>query len=925
MKNPFRPVCPPTPRILCALGALPLLVALGACSRPQAADELIADARRYRDRHDPKAAIIQLKNVVQQQPEHGAARLMLGQMYLETGDLASAEKELRRARDLGEQPAAVQAALGKTLLLQGQFQRVLDEIPGAPTNGEVQALRGQAMLGLNRADDARALFQQALRIKPGLAEATLGLAKVALLSEQPEQATRLVDEAIRQDPGNVDPLRLKGDLQRAGNDPDAARKTYEQILDVNPNNVQAHVDLANLAIEAGRFDEARAQIKLARKAQPNNLLIFYSQALLEFREQHFKAALDQVQLVLRSVPDHMPSVLLAGAVSAALGSDTQAEQYLSRFLQANPGHPYATKALATVALRNGRQDDALNLIRSALKASPDDAEMLALAGEAEMRSRRFEQAAAYFEKASALKPELSELRLGHGLSRLAMGERSKAIPELERAAAGGRGAERAGVLLVLSHLRGKQFDKAIEVVDAMIAKGDSAMLQNLRGGVLLGRSDVDGARAGFMRALALDPLYLPALDNLANLDIVERKPDEARKRYEAALAQDKKNVALMNSIARLETRVGKPADAARWLEQASREDPDAKAPSQQLINHYLRTGEKQKALTLAQKLQATDTTDAAALALLAQAQELNQQDDAALDSYERLAVLQPTSAAAPIRIVNLHLGNKRLDDALLAARKAVKADPDSAEALILLNALLIEKNATREALAATQAFQTRHPDVALGFKLEGDVFMAQQKPGEALQRYQRAFDIAPASAVVIALHRALLAAGKHQEASAKVRQWLDKQPGDVNTRIYYASMLIAENDYQGANKQYEEILKSAPDNPVTLNDYAWSLLQVKDPRALAHAEKAYKLAPKVPAIADTLAAVLLANGDTASALPLLRKAVEQAPAANEIRLRLAEALFRSGDRKGAKAQCEQLLGARDFKRQADVRALMAKL
>jgi hypothetical protein len=33
----------------------------------------------------------------------------------------------------------------------------------------------------------------------------------------------------------------------------------------------------------------------------------------------------------------------------------------------------------------------------------------------------------------------------------------------------------------------------------------------------------------------------------------------------------------------------------------------------------------------------------------------------------------------------------------------------------------------------------------------------------------------------------------------------------------------------------------------------------------------------------------------------------------------------SGDRKGAKAQCERLLAVRDFKRHAEVRALMAKL
>lgn len=914
----------PTP-LFKAISVLPLLLAFGACSKPLPADELMADARRFASLGDAKAAIIQLKNVVQQQPDHAPARLMLGQIYLDTGDLPSAEKELRRARELGAQADLVQPALGKALLSQGQFQRLLDEFPEAQGNAEALTLRGQSMLGLNRPEDAQPMFERALQMKPELADATLGLAKLALFHQKSDQARQLVERAIAQNPDSVESLRLKGDLQLAGKDPAAARKTYERILEVKPNNVQAHLDLANLAIQEDRLDEARRQIKLARKAQPKNLLISYSQALLDFRERRYDAALEQVQHVLRVAPEHMPSVLLAGAVSVLTGSDIHAEQYLNQFLQANPRHPYATKLLATVALRGGKREDAIGIMRTVLKDVPNDADLLALAGEAELQAQNFKQSAAYFEKASELAPERADYRLGHGLSRLRLGENSKATTELERAAAGSNGSERAGTLLVLGHLRDKQFDKALKAVDTMIGRGDSAMLQNLRAGVLLGNSDIVGARTGFMKALALDPTHVPALDNLANLDIMANKPGDARKRYAAALARDKKNVALMTSLARLESRAGKPADAVRWLEQAVRENPDEKAASQQLASFYLETAEKQKALTLAQKLHATDTADAGALALLAQAQELNRQNEAALESWERLAALQPRLAAVQMRIAGIHLSAKRYDDALQAARKAVKADPDSAEAAVLQHGLLIEKKAYSEALAAAQSLQIRHADWSLGFKLEGDMLMAQQKPGDAVQRYQRAMQVSPSGPIVTALHRALVDVGRPQEAVAQVRHWLDKEPADLQTRTYYASALMSGGDHKAANAQYEQILRRAPDNPAMLNDYAWSLLQSKDARALGFAEKAYKLAPKSPAIADTLAAILLDKGDTTRAVPLLRMATEQAPADNDIRLRFARALFMSGDRNGARSQCEQLMAVRDFKRHADVRALMAKL
>jgi len=243
----------------------------------------------------------------------------------------------------------------------------------------------------------------------------------------------------------------------------------------------------------------------------------------------------------------------------------------------------------------------------------------------------------------------------------------------------------------------------------------------------------------------------------------------------------------------------------------------------------------------------------------------------------------------------------------------------------LQHALLVERKAFSEALAVAQSLQARHADWPLGFKLEGDVLMAQRKPGDAAQRYQRAFEVAPSGPIVIALHGALVVAGKANEAVAQVRKWLEKHPADVQTRTYYASTLMNEGDHKAAGQQYEQILRSVPDNPPMLNDYAWSLLQLKDDRALGYAERAYKRAPKSPAIADTLAAILLDRGDTARAVPLLKSATEQAPAVFDIRLRFAQALFMSGDRKGAREQCEHLLAAPDFKRQAEVRALMAKL
>ena len=58
---------------------------LPACSK-ESPDELIASARTYEAKGEHKAAIIQLRNALQQKPADGEARLLLGRASLNVGD-----------------------------------------------------------------------------------------------------------------------------------------------------------------------------------------------------------------------------------------------------------------------------------------------------------------------------------------------------------------------------------------------------------------------------------------------------------------------------------------------------------------------------------------------------------------------------------------------------------------------------------------------------------------------------------------------------------------------------------------------------------------------------------------------------------------------------------------------------------------------
>ena len=78
--------------------------ALIACGQPSP-EKLMASAKEHLAKGDRNAAVIDLRNVLQQAPDNGEARLMLGQALFEAGDYVSAEKELSRALEMKDVPA----------------------------------------------------------------------------------------------------------------------------------------------------------------------------------------------------------------------------------------------------------------------------------------------------------------------------------------------------------------------------------------------------------------------------------------------------------------------------------------------------------------------------------------------------------------------------------------------------------------------------------------------------------------------------------------------------------------------------------------------------------------------------------------------------------------------------------------------------
>jgi len=915
------------PTLTAALLSGALVLGLAGCSSDQSTPALMAEAKQYQEKGDLKAALIQLKNAVAKSPDDANARLQLGLLHLEVGDAVSADKELRRAASLGASPEQVLPPLARALQSQGKFKESLEQLKPETVakSAPLMALRGDALLATQQPDAAKEAYQAALALAPNNGVALIGMARHAMLSNNREEAELYAIAATEKDASNPDVWNFRGAMLRAMNKPDGALAAYDKVIALRPSDVNARVEQAYLHINQGKYDLAKTDIDAARKAAPNSLLATYAQALLDYSQGKHAQARDSLQKVLKTAPEHMPSILLAGAVELNLGSLQQSEQHLRKYLDNDPNNLYARKLLAQALLKSAQPRDAVAVLAPALEKGGADAQLLALAGESHMQARDFGKASGYFEQAAKLAPDAAVVRTSLGLSRLNQGQPGQAIADLQRATELDPKSPAALAALVEAEAGLKHYDKALEGVNRLEQlQPASAQAQHLKASILLAKGDLAPARAAWDKALSLDPTYFPAVTALVRLDLLEKNLPAAKKRFDAVLAKDAKNFGATAGLAELAMLENKPDEATRLLEKALANNPDAIVVAIKLGGHYLNTRQGDKALKLARTQLASHPTNADLLDLLGQAQLTAKDGGGALETYSKLVAVLPKSGLAQLRLAQAHVMLKNDTAAAEDLRRAVALQPDLLPARVAQIELALRHGQPQDALAMVRQVQKDFPNAQTGLVLEGDVNMALKNPAAALAAYDKAFALQKSPVLLMRSIGILRTQGKSAEAQQRLTAWLKQNPTDNAALLYQAELHLEAKQNKQAIGLLEDILKRAPDNVPALNNLAWAYQQEKNPRALATAEQAYKLAGTNPAVLDTYGWLLVEGGDAARGVPLLQKAVAAAPDALEMRYHLAVGLSKSGDKTGARKELESLLAKNKPFSQADAARTLLK-
>lgn len=288
-----------------------LYIRLGQNDRAIRSFQKVAEEYERRGLYSQALAIC--KKIHKLTPESPDYALKLGELYAQQGFVADAKKVYAsvatglegsgqaaeaiaifdRIVKLDREDHETRKSLARLHREAGNIDAALDLLV---EDAEVHAEKG-------RLDEAEAVLQEALALRPGEARSVSGLVEVYKKQNRPDKAVELLEKELAAAPDNIQFLNTLGNIHFEAGETRKAEEIFTRIVTGHPLNVNARIKLGRIQILKDKLDQAyelfEPLINSLVKKHKDEKAIGLLGLILESQKPHLPA-LERLALIYRS-------------------------------------------------------------------------------------------------------------------------------------------------------------------------------------------------------------------------------------------------------------------------------------------------------------------------------------------------------------------------------------------------------------------------------------------------------------------------------------------------------------------------------------------------------------------------------------------------------------------------------------------------
>jgi len=481
-----------------------LILSVGAATTPVELDAAIARLEAVRAEFDKEVRF----------------HLTLASLLGRKGDLVATERELQAAQTLEPNSAEVHLALAGFYTEKKAFGDAEREFKTAaslsPPGSAIQLRLADFYLSTGRLEDSKRVLREITSKAPEALPAWRRLAQIYLSEGNLADAKTAADAIVKKNPGDVEGHLLLGRVHLGRRDSTAATQELRAVLKAEPRMATGHFYMGLVLLQAGDIQQGKAELREAIGIAPNYVEAVVALARINLQTGVVQPAIEDLEKLLRGQPNLVAAYPLLSAGYLAQRKPAEAAAVARKFIAIAPQDARGPDMLGISLAAQGKRTEARQQFENALSIAPAYIDplnhLIALTmadKQGDAAIERTLKQIAVVPKSGAHQALLGDVYQNQGRTKLAETAYLKAI-ELEPSL--------SSPYLALGNLyiQTRQYDEALARFNDLI----KANAQNpgpfmLSGIVYELKGDIPKAREAYEKAVALNPRFAAASNNLA--------------------------------------------------------------------------------------------------------------------------------------------------------------------------------------------------------------------------------------------------------------------------------------------------------------------------------------------------------------------------------------------------------------------------